>query len=76
MLKMIIFASGSVFRILLISSNPETSGRLMSIMVTSGLQRTKARWPGFGVAGFFNFHGGVGGKKRPASRDDHGMIVN
>ncbi|MHC2497017.1 hypothetical protein ACVI8K_003933 [Bradyrhizobium barranii subsp. barranii] len=36
MLNMMILASGSSLRIRRISSKPETSGRLMSMTVTSG----------------------------------------
>ena len=45
MLNMMILASGSSLRIRRINSKPDTSGRLISMTVTSGRLETKARWP-------------------------------
>ena len=45
MLNMMIRASGSSLRMRRINSKPDTSGRLMSMTVTSGFFCAKARWP-------------------------------
>jgi hypothetical protein len=45
MLNMMILASGASLRICSINSKPDTSGRLISMTVTSGRLETKARWP-------------------------------